>query len=229
MRLLLVEDDPLLADGLTQFLRKAGYNADCVGSAEAADAAMCTERFDMVILDVGLPGMDGFALLRQWRGAGVAIPVLVLTARDALNERVHGLNLGADDYMTKPFAIEELLARIQALARRPPLVVSERREHGPLLMDTLARRAWLGGEPLELPLREWAILEFLLGHSDRVVSKEQILAAVCSWDQELSPNAVEVYVSRLRNKLEPAGLRIRTVRGFGYMLEPFRPLSPAQP
>jgi len=222
MRVLIVEDDPVLADGLTQALRKHGHNADCVGSGEKADAAVDSEQFDLVVLDIGLPGIDGFELLRRWRARRHCVPVLVLTARDALNERVFGLNLGADDYMTKPFAVEELLARVAALGRRGQSLAREQLEHGPLILDISARRASINGEPLELPLREWAVLEFLLRSTGRVVSKDQIVSAVCSWDQEMSPNAVEVYVSRLRAKIEPTGIRIRTVRGFGYMLEGYR-------
>lgn len=219
MRILVVEDDPLLADGLIHTLRRQGYKADGVGSAEQALQVLAQDAFGLVILDVGLPGMDGFELLRRWRDAGVEVPVLILTARDALGDRVFGLNLGADDYLTKPFATEELLARVAAIARRVRNVATVRREHGPLVLDQSARRAWLYGDPLDLPLREWAVLEFLLDKAERVVSKDQIVSAVCSWDEELSPNAVEVYVSRLRNKLEPSGIVIRTVRGFGYMLE----------
>lgn len=219
MRILVVEDDPLLADGLVQTLRRQGYKSDGVASAEQALTTVDEDSFGLVILDVGLPGMDGFDLLKRWRESGVQVPVLILTARDALGDRVHGLNLGADDYLTKPFATEELLARVAAIVRRVRNVATMRREHGPLVLDQNARRAWLHGEPLDLPLREWAVLEFLLDKVERVVSKDQIVSAVCSWDEELSPNAVEVYVSRLRTKLEPAGIVIRTVRGFGYMLE----------
>src|SRR5512143_2556750 len=130
MRILIVEDDPVLADGLTEALRKHGHNADCVGSGEKAEAALAAEHFELVVLDIGLPGIDGFELLRRWRTRGQSVPVLVLTARDALNERVFGLNLGADDYLTKPFAIEELLARIAALGRRGQGLSGPRREHG---------------------------------------------------------------------------------------------------
>ena len=222
MRILIVEDDPLLADGLTQTLRRQGYLADCVSSAEKADAAVAQEEFGLVILDVGLPGMDGFELLRRWRNAGQSVPVLVLTARDALSDRVFGLNLGADDYLTKPYATEELLARVAAIVRRSRSMTAMRRTHGPLVLDLDARRALLQDQPLDLPLREWAILEVLLDNVGRVVSKDQIVGGVCTWEDELSPNAVEVYMSRLRAKLESAGIVIRTVRGFGYMLEAYR-------
>lgn len=221
MRVLIVEDDALLADGVTQTLRRHGMRADCVGSAEQADLAVAQEKFSLVILDVGLPGMDGFELLRRWRAAGQTVPVLVLTARDALADRVFGLNLGADDYLTKPFASEELLARALAIGRRARSQASTRRVHGPLVLDMDARRATLNDQPVDLPMREWTILEVLMDHMNRVVSKDQIVTAVCTWEDDMSPNAVEVYVSRLRSKLEPGGIKIRTVRGFGYMLESF--------
>ena len=219
MRILIVEDDPLLAEGVVQLLRGAGFASDHVGSAELAEAALSTEKFDLLVLDIGLPGMDGLELLSRLRARHNPIHVLMLTARDALNERVRGLNLGADDYLTKPFAAVELLARVQALVRRSRGQSAQRREHGPLTLDEEAHRAWLDGQPLDLPRREWAILQFLLDNPERVLSKERIVAAVCSWDKDMSENAVEVYVSRLRTKLEPAGIRIRTVRGLGYMLE----------
>ncbi len=219
MRTLIVEDDPLLADGLAQLLRGAGFNADFVGSAEQAEAALAAESFDLMVLDIGLPGMDGLELLTRLRARHNPIHVLMLTARDALNERVRGLNLGADDYLTKPFAAVELLARINALVRRSRGQAGQRREFGPLTLDEEARRAWLAGQPVELPQREWAILQFLIDNPERVLSKERIVAAICSWDRDMSVNAVEVYISRLRTKLEPGGIRIRTVRGLGYMLE----------
>lgn len=221
MRVLIVEDDALLSDGLTQTLRRHGFRADSVSSAEQAEVVIAQEEFALVILDVGLPGMDGFELLRRWRESGKVVPVLVLTARDALSDRVFGLNLGADDYLTKPFATEELLARVAAIVRRARNLASTRRVHGPLVMDMGARRAALQDKPLDLPMREWTVLEVLLDNVGRVVSKDQIVTAVCTWEDGMSPNAVEVYVSRLRSKLEAAGIVIRTVRGFGYMLEVF--------
>jgi DNA-binding response OmpR family regulator len=145
--------------------------------------------------------------------------VLVLTARDALNEKVRGLNLGADDYLTKPFSSEELLARVSALARRMRSHLGRQRTHGPLTLDEEAHRAWIDGKPLDLPLREWTILIFLLDNVERVVSKERIARALCNWEQDMSGKAIEVYVSRLRSKLEMCGIFIRTVRGIGYMLE----------
>lgn len=219
MRILIVEDDSTLACGLQRILEAEGYAVDVMPRGEQAVLAAQQECFDLVILDVGLPGMDGFEVLRRLRAAGQALPVLLLTGRDGLDDRVHGLDLGADDYMAKPFAMPELAARVRALMRRSraqtgPLVV-----HGPLTVDTVARRAFLNSEPLLLAAREWAVLEVLLARVEKIVSKEAIIQAVANWGEELSANAIEVYVSRLRAKLEPAGVKIRTVRGFGYMLE----------
>ena len=222
MRILIVEDDALLAAGLTRILEAEGYAVDVMGSGEHAGLAARQENFDLVILDIGLPGIDGFEVLRRLRNEGRAMPVLLLTARDALDDRVRGLDLGADDYMAKPFAMPELAARVRALIRRGQSQAGPRIVHGPLALDSSARRATLGGEPLELAAREWAVLEVLLGRAEKIVSKESIIQSLASWGEELSQNAIEVYVSRLRAKLEPAGIRIRTVRGFGYMLEGYK-------
>jgi DNA-binding response OmpR family regulator len=152
------------------------------------------------------------------------MPVLVLTARDAVGDRVHGLDLGADDYMTKPFALPELAARARALIRRGQAGTGSRTSHGPLVLDRAARRAFLQGNPLELAAREWAVLQILIEKVEKVVSKEAFIESLTNWEEGLSANAIEVYISRLRAKLEPAGIRIRTVRGFGYMLEEFKPI-----
>ncbi|HEX7054842.1 MAG TPA: response regulator transcription factor [Burkholderiales bacterium] len=228
MRLLIVEDDAPLASGLRRILEAEGHAVDVTARGEEAVLAASHERFDLVILDIGLPQMDGFEVLRRLRaqaGPGNGpLPVLVLTARDAVDDRVRGLDLGADDYMVKPFAMPELTARVRALLRRSQAHGGPRIVHGPLTLDTVARRAFLKGEPLELAAREWAVLEVLLGRVEKIVSKEAIIQAVAGWGDELSPNAIEVYVSRLRAKLEPSGVRIRTVRGFGYMLEEYKEL-----
>ena len=222
MRILIAEDDASLAAGLAQILGGEGHAVDVVRTGEHALLAMQSEHFDLVILDIGLPGVDGYEVLRRLRAAAVRTPVLVLTARDELEDRVRGLDLGADDYMAKPFAAPELAARVRALIRRSQARVGPITTHGPLVLDTAARRAHLNGAPLELAAREWAVLEVLLTRVEKVVSKDTIIQAVAGWGEELSPNAIEVYVSRLRAKLEPAGLRIRTVRGFGYMLEEYK-------
>jgi len=222
MRILIVEDDATLGSGLGRILQSEGYAVDLMARGEQAVQAAQRERFDLVILDVGLPDIDGFEVLRRLRGGAQRMPVLVLTARDTVDDRVHGLDLGADDYLAKPFAMPELAARVRALIRRSQAQSGPRIVHGPLALDTVARRAFLDEAPLDLAAREWAVLEVLLARVERVVSKESIIQAVASWGDELSANAIEVYVSRLRAKLEPAGIRIRTVRGFGYMLEEFR-------
>ncbi len=222
MRILIVEDDASLGAGISRILEAEGHAVDVMKSGEHAAMATEQESFDLIILDVGLPGIDGFEVLRRFRAGGKAMPVLILTARDGLDDRVRGLDLGADDYMVKPFAMPELAARVRALIRRGQSQSGPRVVHGPLVLDTSARRATLNDQPLELAAREWAVLEVLLGRVEKIVSKESIIQAMASWGEELSLNAIEVYVSRLRAKLEPAGVHIRTVRGFGYMLEEYK-------
>jgi DNA-binding response OmpR family regulator len=219
MRILIVEDDALLATGLTETLRREGYVVDSVDNAAAADAALRVSEIDLVILDIGLPKVDGFTWLRKFRARGGEQAVLVLTARDAVNDRVHGLTLGADDYLAKPFAPEELSARVAALARRGRAVRSRLIEHGPLTIDLARKRALVNGVPLDLSQREHAILEYLFSNIEAIVGKDKIAGAVASWDEQMSANAIEVHISRLRAKLEPSGLRIRTIRGLGYLVE----------
>jgi two-component system OmpR family response regulator len=221
MNVLLVEDDVSLSDGIARILLGAGHVVDAHTSGVEALEATRRGRFDLMLLDIGLPGIDGYEVLRRLRAAEDPTPVLVLSARDQIGERVYGLDLGADDYLAKPFVMAELGARIRALLRRAHVHSSARITHGPLVMDKAARRAYLSGEHLDLTAREWAVLEILLQKAEKVLSKESIIQLVASWDDDLSLNAIEVYVSRLRAKLEPAGIRIRTVRGFGYMLEEF--------
>jgi DNA-binding response OmpR family regulator len=219
MRILIVEDDRLLANGLTETLRRVGYVVDAVSSAEAADAALKVTDVDLLVLDIGLPGMDGFTWLRKLRSRGGQQAVLVLTARDAVSDRVHGLTVGADDYLAKPFATEELVARVSALARRGRAMKSRIIEHGSLTVDLERKRAMVDGKPLELSQREYAILEYLFSNVGGIVGKDKIAGAVASWDEHISPNAIEVHISRLRAKLEPAGVVIRTIRGLGYLVE----------
>jgi DNA-binding response OmpR family regulator len=220
MRVLIVEDDRLLANGLTETLRRAGYVVDAVPSAEAADAALKVTEVDLLVLDIGLPGIDGFTWLRRLRARGGQQSVLVLTARDAVTDRVHGLTVGADDYLAKPFATEELVARVSALARRGRAMKSRLIEHGALMVDLARKRALVDGKPLDLSQREYAILEYLFSNVGAIVGKDKIAGAVASWDEHISPNAIEVHISRLRAKLEPAGVEIRTIRGLGYLVEP---------
>jgi DNA-binding response OmpR family regulator len=226
MRVLIVEDDPLLANGLTETLRRAGYVADAVPSAERADSALKVTDIDLVILDIGLPGLDGFSWLKRLRARGGEQAVIVLTARDAVADRVTGLTLGADDYIAKPFATEELVARVSALARRGRAMKSRVIDHGPLSIDLDRTRATISGKPVELSQREQAILEYLFSNVDAIVGKDKIANAVATWDEQISPNAIEVHMSRLRAKLEPTGIRIRTIRGLGYLVEAWRDGQP---
>ena len=219
MRILVVEDDPMVADGVKLGLERAGFAVDALPSAEKAEAALRDESFDLAIVDLGLPGADGMELVRRLRRRGAALPLLILTARDTLEDRVTGLELGADDFMVKPFQLQELVARVRALIRRSRSVLSSEIDHGPLKMDLARRSASLAGQPVDLTGREWSILECLLLHAPRVVSKDKLLQSISDWDSELTQNAIEVYVSRLRYKLEPGGIRIRTVRGIGYRLD----------
>ena len=219
MRILIVEDDPTLADGLTRLLRRDDYAVDCVHDGEQADHVLAAQNYDLVILDLGLPKLDGFEVIRRVRRRGTAVPILVLTARDALADRVKGLDLGADDYLTKPFELPELEARVRALVRRGQSGGSSLLTHGRLVLDTGGRRATLDNVLLELSAREFGVLEVLMLRSGRVVNKEQLAEQLYGWEDEVGSNAIEVYVHRLRKKLEPAGVVIRTIRGLGYVLE----------
>ena len=219
MRLLLVEDDVMLASGIKLGLSDAGYAVDWVGSAERAEEVLANESFDAAIIDIGLPRIDGLELTRRVRSRGLAMPVLILTARDALEDRVQGLDLGADDYMVKPFELPELLARLRALLRRSQAATSAVLSFGPLELDSANRQASAHGQLIELGPREWTVMEYLLVHAPKPASKEKLLAALTGWDKEITTNAIEVYISRLRGKLEPHGVGLRSIRGFGYRLE----------
>jgi len=219
MRILIAEDDAAVAAGLTHSLRRAGYSVDCVGDGAAADVALTTGHFDLLILDVGLPKLSGFEVLKRLRGRDTQIPVLVLTALDGVDDRVRGLDLGADDYLAKPFALKELEARVRALTRRGRVGSSPVLKHGPLVYDQVGKVAHLAGHHLELSAREVALLEIFLRSPGRILSKEQLVEHLCGWDEEVSSNAIEVYVHRLRKKLEVGGVRIATLRGLGYTLE----------
>jgi len=219
VRILIIEDDSVLADGLSRTLRHADYAVDAASTGVEADHVLAAQSYDLVILDLGLPGLDGFEVLRRMRRRGSTVPVLVLTARDALQDRVKGLDLGADDYMIKPFDLPELEARVRALIRRGQSGGASVLSHGALVLDTAGGRATLGGEPLDLSARELGVLEVLMMRAGRVVNKEQLAEQLYGWDEEVGPNAIEVYVHRLRRKLEPAGVNIRTIRGLGYLLE----------
>ncbi len=226
MRLLLVEDDVMVASGIKLGLTDEGYAVDWVGSGERAEQVLRSESFDAAIIDIGLPNMDGLELTRRLRKpdmASAAMPVLILTARDALHDRVQGLDLGADDYMLKPFELPELLARLRALLRRSQAATSSVLTFGPIELDTATRRAGARKDEqlvtIELGPREWTVMEYLLLNAPKPASKEKLLQALTGWDKEITPNAVEVYISRLRGKLEPYGVALRSIRGFGYRLE----------
>jgi DNA-binding response OmpR family regulator len=219
MRLLIVEDNQALAQSLSGVFRAKGYAVDCASGGEDAEAALHTQPYDLLILDLGLPDVDGFEVLRRLRRRKSRIPVLVLTARDTLQQRVDGLNLGADDCLGKPFALAELEARAGALLRRGVGGEGAVLRHGRLALDTVGRMATLDGEPLDLPRRELCLLELLLLRCGQVVGKQTLLDKLFSFDEEVGQNAVELYVHRLRKKLQPAGVRVRTVRGLGYLLE----------
>ena len=218
----------MVASGIKLGLTDAGYAADWVGSGERAEEVLQSETFDVAVVDIGLPGMDGLELTRRLRRPEMAshdMPVLILTARDALHDRVQWLDLGADDYMVKPFELPELLARLRALLRRSQAATTAVLSFGPLELDTANRRVGIRQEadgslqPIELGPREWTVLEYLLIHAPKPASKDKLLQALTGWDKEITPNAVEVYVSRLRGKLEPHGVGLRSIRGFGYRLE----------
>ncbi|HEX8978073.1 MAG TPA: response regulator transcription factor [Parasulfuritortus sp.] len=219
MRILIVEDDEVLADSLIRAMAAAGYAADHVADGERALAMLLDGCYDLAILDLNLPRLDGLMVLRQVRAARKAMPVIILTARDTVHDRVLGLDLGADDYLTKPFSLAELEARVRALLRRGQGGGGTTLNCGTLEFDSVGRRVTLAGEPVELSARELAVLETLLFRQGKVVSKEQLIESLCAWSEEVTPNAIEVYMHRLRKKLESGGVRIRTVRGLGYLMD----------
>jgi two-component system OmpR family response regulator len=219
MRILIAEDDPILADALRCTLRQSGYAVDWVKNGGEADAALNTHEFDLLILDISLPKLCGFEVLKRLRARNSRLPVLVLTALDSLSDRVRGLDAGADDYLAKPFQLAELEARVRALTRRGMAGAPTLIKHGRLSFDQVGRVAELDGERLELSARELALLELFLQRSGRLAHKDQLVEHLCEWGEEVSTNAIEVYVHRLRKKLEPGGIRISTVRGVGYRLE----------
>ncbi len=222
MNLLLAEDDAILSDALTAQLRQAGFQVELADNGAVAEYLLLRHNFDIAVLDLGLPLVDGLTVLKRVRAAKPALPVLVLTALDGLDQRVAGLNAGADDYLAKPFDFPELEARLHALLRRArsPTAASAQ-DMARLSFDRDARRASIGGEPIELSPREWMLLDLLLSQRDKVVTKDQIAQtwAVDRSEGGSGPGSVEVYIHRLRRKLESSGLSIRTVRGLGYLLE----------
>ncbi|MGL4767091.1 MAG: response regulator transcription factor [Formosimonas sp.] len=219
MRVLLAEDDAVLADGLSRALREVGYAVDVVTDGQQADAALATQECDVLILDLGLPKLSGLDVLRRARAANNHTPILILTATDSVEQRVQGLDLGADDYMSKPFSLSELQARVRALTRRQGGFDQSRLQLGSLTFDQVSRSAHVNGQLVELSAREVSVLEVLLSRAGRLVSKNQILDHLCEWGDEVSHNAIEVYVHRLRKKLEASGVNIATIRGLGYCIE----------
>jgi len=219
MRILVVEDDSLLVEGLVKMLTGSGHAVEHTGSGRYADALLEREAYDLVILDIGLADIDGFEVLRRLRLRRSSAGVLMLTARDAIDDRVRGLDLGADDYLTKPFSLSELEARVRALLRRQGAPDTNWSVAG-LAVDMAAKRVRVNDKPVDLTPREWALLDLFHSRRGRVMSKAQIADSLFGFDEQLSPNAIEVHVSRLRTKIEPAGVQIQTVRGFGYLWDP---------
>jgi two-component system OmpR family response regulator len=220
MHILIAEDDDVLADGLCRSMRQQGYAVDYVNDGQDADLMLRgTQPFDLVILDLGLPRLDGLCVLRNMRERNCRVPVIILTARDSVGDRVKGLDLGADDYLAKPFNLSELEARVRALIRRGQCGVNPVYSCGTMTFDSVGRRVAINGETLELTTRELSVLEALMSRIGWVVSKEQLLERLYSYAEEASGNAIEVYIHRLRKKIESAGVTIRTIRGLGYIME----------
>jgi two-component system response regulator QseB len=216
MRLLLVEDDPMIGASLRSGLRQAGYSADWVQDAAAAELAIAGHPYDAVVLDLGLPGRDGLDLLAGWRRRELTLPVLIVTARDAVADRVQGLDAGADDYLVKPFDLDELAARLRALLRRRGGRAAPVLTHGPLSLDPATREVHLGEAPVALSAREFGILHALLEQPGVPLSRTQLEDRLYGWDEEIGSNAVEVHIHALRRKLGSDW--IRNVRGVGYMV-----------
>ena len=216
MRVLLVEDDALLGDGIRAGLKLADYAVDWVRDGDSARRALLDHEYDACVLDLGLPKADGLTVLRELRARGSALPVLVLTARDTSADKIAGLDAGADDYLTKPFDLGELQARMRALIRRAAGAAAPTIAHGPLVLEPAARRVTLDGQPVKLSAREYALLHDLMSHRNQVRSRSQLEDSLYAWGEETESNTVEVYIHFLRKKLGPDV--IQTVRGFGYLI-----------
>ncbi len=216
MRILLAEDDPQLGDGLTVGLRQDGYAVDWVKDGVAADLALKSETFDLLVLDLGLPRLPGMEVLARLRGRGQALPVLILTARDATGDKIAGLDTGADDYVVKPIDLDELAARVRALARRTAGRAAPLLQHGDLVLDPAARQVTLAGTAVELSAREFSLLQTLMENRGRVMTRAQLEGSLYGWRDEPDSNALEVHIHHLRKKLG-ADL-IKTLRGVGYLV-----------
>lgn len=219
MHVLVVEDDQVLSHAVSGALRDQGYAVDCLSSGTDADSALTTDDYDLVVLDIDLPGLDGFEVLRRLRKRKSKIPVLILTVHDAVFERIQGLDSGADDYLTKPFKMGELEARIRALIRRARGVADNLITVGRLMVDAQSHLAAVDRVPLDLSAREFSVLQMLSTRAGRVVTKDSIMRSLYEWDQDVGPNAIEIHIHRIRKKLGNAGVNIRTIRGLGYLLE----------
>ena len=219
MRVLVVEDHAALADGTARSLRKSGYAVDVIADGEEADDILRTQEYGLVVLDLNLPKLDGLEILRRLRHRGAESAVLSLIARGDIEDRVKGLDLGADDYLAKPFELVELEARVRALMRRNAGTHNTQIRCGQLVFDTVARRVMIHGDDIEIPRRELNILEILLLRLGHVLSKEQIADQLAGFEDDISANAVELYISRLRKRVEAAEVKIQTVRGLGYLLK----------
>jgi DNA-binding response OmpR family regulator len=219
LRILIAEDDAALAEALQVALRQSGYAVDRVDNGQAADQVLRSAVFDLLILDLGLPKLDGFEVLRRLRKQDSLLPVLILSARERLEEKVLGLDMGADDYLSKPFSISELQARVRALLRRHQHGKNPVISHGGLCFDTVERTARLDEQLLDLSAHELGVLEALLRRFGRVVSKEQLVEQLYSYDKEVSHNAIEVYVHRLRKKIDRSGVTVRTIYARGYLID----------
>jgi two-component system OmpR family response regulator len=219
MRILIVEDDQVLADGLKHSLMQSGYAIDLVTNGLDADQILSYQNYDLIVLDLGLPKLGGFEVLKRLRAKNNKTPVLILTATDSIESRVNGLDLGADDYLSKPFNLAELEARVRALIRRGQAGGSAIIKIGQLSLDTINHLASHLDENLHLSAREFAVLEILMLKQGKVVSKTQMLEKLCNFDEDITDNALEVYLHRLRKKLDDCDISIRTIRGLGYLLE----------
>ena len=217
MSILMVEDDAALARTVRDAFAASGVRVEGAGSAEEALAKLGARSYEAMLLDVGLPGIDGFELLRRVREQGHHLPVLIVSGHDSPRDRLRGFDLGADDYVTKPFLVDELRARVRAVTRRAHKAEADTYRHGPLEVDLPRRRVRVAGSEVELTRREWTILELLLRSPGQVLDKRRLASACSTGGETLTPNAVEVYVSRLRGKIEAAGDFVRTVRGYGYL------------